>query len=81
MKEGLTKNDLVRFKARLVAKSFTLIEGVDYNEIFSPKYITIRVILLLVTQFNWELDQTDVKKALLDVDLEEVIYMRQLECF
>lgn len=58
-----------------MAKDFTQRECVDYNEIFSPviKYKTIRLILALVVQFNWELEQLDVKTAF----LEEDIYMSQ----
>lgn len=54
MKKGVTAKDSVRFKARLVAKRFTQVEEVDYNEIFSPvvKYTTIRTVLSLVTHFD-----------------------------
>ncbi|CAA2933594.1 nucleobase-ascorbate transporter 10 [Olea europaea subsp. europaea] len=64
--EGDSKN--VRYKARLVAKDFTQKEGVDYTENFSPvaKYVTIRYLLAIVTQFKWELDQLDVKTAFLE---------------
>lgn len=46
-------------KVRFVAKGFTQRKGVDCNEIFSPvfKYKTIRLILTLVIQFNWKLEQ------------------------
>ena len=63
----------------MVAKGFTQVEGVDYNEIFSfvVKYTTIRVVLALVTHLNWDLEQLDVKTAFLHGELEETIYMRQ----
>ena len=58
-------------------------EGIDYKEIFSPivKYTTIRTVLALDVQFNWKLEQMDVKTTFLYGQLEETIYMRQLEEF
>jgi len=62
-----------RYKARLVAKGYSQVQGVDFNEVFSPvfKHTSIRVLLSLVTIKDFELEQLDVKTAFLHGDLEE----------
>jgi len=69
----------VRYKARLVAKGYAQRERIDYNEVFSPivKHSYIRILLALVVQYDYELDQLEVKTAFLHSDLEEEIYMTQ----
>ncbi|RDX71655.1 hypothetical protein CR513_48958, partial [Mucuna pruriens] len=57
--------------------------GIDYEETFAPvvKMNTIRVILSLVAHFGWNLQQFDIKNALLHGDLEEKFYMEILPGF
>ena len=57
-----------------MAKGFTQVEGIDYNEIFSPvvKHCSVRILMAIVNQFNLELEQMDVKTAFLHGDLEEI---------
>ena len=71
----------MKYKARLVARGYTQREGLDYNEVFSPviKHTSIRFLLSLVGQKNWELEQLDVKIVFLHGDLEEHIFMAHLE--
>ena len=72
-----------RYKARLVVKGFQQKEGVDYIEIFSlvVKLNTIKTVLSIVVSEELHLEQLDVKTAFLHQDLDEEIYMHQLEGF
>ena len=79
--EGIPSIEPAIFKARLVAKGFIKREGIDYYKVFSPvvKHTSIRVILAMVTHFDMELEQINVKTAFLRGKLDEMIYMRQPE--
>ena len=67
-------------KAKLMAKGFTQIEGIDYVHTYSPvaKFISIRIILAIVAYFDLELFQLDVKIAFLNGELNEDIYMKHV---
>ena len=72
-----------RYKARLVAQGFTQEHGIDYEEIFAPvaRYQSIRCVLAIANQYNFEVHQMDVKSAFLNGDLDDMIFMKQPEGF
>ena len=82
-KEVVSEKEEERFKARLVAKGYSQRHGINYDEVFSPvvRHTSIRVVLSLVAHQNLELEQLDVKTAFLHGNLEEEIFMEQLEGF
>jgi hypothetical protein len=71
------------YKARLVAKGFRQIQGVDYDETFSPVAMlkSIRILLAIAAYFDYEIWQMDVKTAFLNGNIEEELYMVQPEGF
>ena len=74
---------IVRLKARLVARGFSQIYGIDYLDTYAPvvKLASIRILLAIAAIFDLEIHQMDVVTAFLAGDLEEEIYMEQPEGF
>ena len=72
-----------RFRARLVAKGFTQVPGIDFDETFSPvaRFESLRLLLALAALEDWEIHQMDVKSAFLNGVLDEEIYMEQPQGF
>ena len=71
------------YKARLVAKGYHKKQGVDYDETFSPVAMlkSIRIFLAIVTHYNYEIWQMDVKTTFLNGNLSEDVFRTQLEGF
>jgi len=66
-----------------VAKGFTQIPGIDYDETLSPVacFESLQLLLALAVLENWEIHQMDVKSAFLNGILNEEIYMEQPQGF
>jgi hypothetical protein len=78
-----SKGNIERFKARLMAKHFTQRECIDYTETFSLVSCkdSLRIIMVLVTNYDLELYQMDVKTTFLNGNLLENVYKTQLKGF
>ena len=69
--------EVIKYKAQLVAQGFTQRYGIDYLETYAPvaKLTSLRIILALAAARNYELDQTDIKRADHLAKLDEEIDM------
>ncbi|CAI7840874.1 unnamed protein product [Closterium sp. NIES-53] len=67
------------FKARYVARGFSQRQGVDYFQTFSPtpKMTTLRMLLHVAAQRDYELHSLDFSTAFLQGSLHEEIWLRR----
>lgn len=66
-----SKENVERFKARLIGKGFTEREGIDYNEtspVSTKDSFRIRIIMMLIAHYDLELHQMEVKTSFLMVN-------------
>lgn len=80
----LTKSrELERYKARLVARGYNQVYGIDYTDTYSPvlKMKSLRLLLALAASWGWTVKQLDITAAYLHGTLTEDIYMEQPEFF
>ena len=81
VKKQNKQGEVVRYKARLVAKECAQCLGYDYIETFSPvvRMDMLYAILALVAEKGLQMQQMDIKGAYLNATLKETIYMQQPE--
>ena len=74
---------LLSIELDLLQKGFRQVQGIDYDETFSPiamlKFVWI--MLAIAAFYDYEIWQMDVKTAFHNGYLKEELYMMQPECF
>ena len=78
-----TDSSVTIYKTQLVAKGFRQVQGIDYDETYSPVAMLklVRIILAIAAYFDYEIWQMDVKTAFLHGNLTKDMYMMQPEGF
>ena len=69
--------NIVKYKARLVARGFEQVYGRDFDETYSPvtRLSSLRLLFTLASQFSLVLFQMDVETAFLNAPLQEEVYI------
>jgi hypothetical protein len=70
---------ITRNKAQLVAKGYSQVEGLDFDETFAPvaRLESIRILLAYATHHDFKLYQMNVKSAFLNRSIKEEVYVEQ----
>jgi hypothetical protein len=78
-----TDGIIEKHKARFVARGFSQIEGVNYDETFTPitRYTSIRSIITITTEMGWSIHRMDVKTTFLNGFIDEEVYIEQPQGF
>ena len=71
------------YQSHLVAKEFSQVKGIDFDELFSPVvyYETVQLLFAIAALKDLDIQSIDIKIAYLYGDLDEEIYIEQLEGF
>jgi len=68
-----------KYKERFVARGFSQLEGIEYEETFAPttRYTTIRSLVSLAASMGWNIHQMHLKTAFLNGTIDEEVYIEQ----
>lgn len=67
------------YKARVVAQGWNQVHGLDCGNTFAPvcRLQSVRMVLAIAVEMDWEVIQLDVKTAFLYADIEEEVFVAQ----
>jgi hypothetical protein len=70
---------VIRNKVRLVAKGYSQVECLNFDETFAPvaRLESIHILLTYATHHNFKLYQMDAKSSFLNGSIEEEVYVEQ----
>lgn len=76
LKRG-ARGEILRYKARLFARGFSQIAGIDFHEFFATvsRYATVRLMFSGAVVFRCKRRLLDVKNAFINAPLQEDIYV------
>ncbi|KAI0996189.1 hypothetical protein K3495_g11990 [Podosphaera aphanis] len=74
--------EIIKYKARFVARGFSQKQGINYDETFAPTlpYNALRIFLATAAKHNWKIHQMDVVTAFLVRKLKEKVYLQMPNC-
>ena len=72
-----SEGNIIKFKARLVARGFNQKFGIDYDLTYSPtlNIDCLKLLLAIAAKYKWSVHQLDIKAAYLNADLDHDIYV------
>ena len=70
--------NIVKPKARLVARGFSQVHTVDFLETYAPTPAasSVKLLVAIAVKNDWELRQLDVKQAFIQADLDFNVFMK-----
>src|SRR5436305_14617383 len=74
-----TENEIIKYKARFVARGFMQQYGIDYDQTYAGvvRASSVRAIFALAALYDHDIIQLDFVTAYLNSDLHEEIYVKQ----
>lgn len=83
LKKKLQADGSTRYKTRLVAKGYSQIKGVNYDDTYSPvvRFTSLRLLFAYAAKWNLDIIHYDIETAFLHGKLSETVDLQQPEGF